>query len=164
MHVGKMSEPAYRSERAVKAQQADDGFADLLDANASSRTDVARNADADVDVNSIWPNVKETSLSGASDNVRSVFEKMHSSSRPEGLSDSQWLTQLAAGLGASDYNYAKLALSERQSPERYASGEAPDILKVNYEGHVFTLAVKLLDVSSLKIVTDPSVLEGIASH
>lgn len=83
-------------------------------------------------------------LGGASNAVLLAFQEMNSSSRPEDLTDSQWLTQLTAGLGASDYAYAKLALSEIQSPERLASGEATDTIKMNFKGHTFTIAVKPL--------------------
>lgn len=159
MEVSKTSSNPYRPESPARVSHAGQSFSDMVSLDPKSPIDSSREETA----NLIWHDVKETSLSDASPAVRSAFEKLHSPDRPEGLTDSQWMTQLTASMGATDSIYASLALAEQNSAESYKSGKSPDIIKMNFQGHIFTHAVKILDMSSIMVTRDIPMVPDIGS-
>ncbi|MCD2173772.1 hypothetical protein [Rhizobium sp. C4] len=150
MDVGKTSPNSYRPENPARVLQPRQSFSDMISLDPKSPIEASPEEVASM----IWHDVKETSLSDASDAVRSAFEKLNSPDRPEGLTDQEWMTQLTASMGATDSIYAYLALAEQNSPESYKSGKSPDVIKMNFEGHIFTHAVKILDMSSIMVTRD----------
>lgn len=150
MEVSKASSNPYRPESPARVSHAGQSFSDMVSLDPKSPIEANLKETASL----IWHDVKESSLSDASDAVRSAFEKLNSPDRPAGLSDQEWMTQLTASMGATDSIYAYLALAEQNSPASYASGKSPDIIKMNFEGHTFTHAVKILDMSSIKVTRD----------
>ncbi|WP_417317449.1 hypothetical protein [Emcibacter sp.] len=153
MTISAISSNAYWVTNSVKNDLKQPGTATFSGKrSASSASPAAREAATDL-ANSAGQNIPMSSaLSGASNAVLLAFQEMNSSSRPEGLTDSQWLTQLTAHLGASDYIYAKLALRDQQAEKQLASGEAGDTIKVNFQNHTFTVMGKVMQASSLKPV------------
>lgn len=154
MDVSATSSHPYRLEGFTRISPASENFSDLVRPSADLPVDAGQGSNREETANLIWHDAKETSLSDASEGVRSAFEKLNSPDRPEGLSDQEWMTQLTASMGATDSIYAYLALAEQNSRDSYVSGKSPDIIKMNLNGHIFTHAVKVLDISSLMVATN----------
>lgn len=162
MEVNTTAPSPYRLESYTRISPATGNFADLVRPNAGLPADAVEGSTREETANLIWHDAKETSLSDASDAVRSAFEKLHSPDRPEGLTDQQWMTQLTASMGATDSIYAFLALAEQNSRDSYVSGKSPDIVKMNLNGHIFTHAVKVLDISSSMVTCNVPMVPDIA--
>lgn len=162
MEISTTAPSPYRLESYTRISPAIQNFADLVRPNADLPADAGQGASREETADLIWRDAKETSLSDASDAVRSAFEKLNSPDRPEGLSDQEWMTQLTASMGATDSIYAHLALAEQNSRDSYVSGKSPDIVKMNLNGHIFTHAVKVVDISSIMVACNVPMVPDIA--